>query len=181
VLYLQKGQWAPEGKSILHFAPERNLVDRLRPKADQYTSADLFMASADVAWNIENIDCEDQQFDAVVCCHVLEHVDTPKALRELRRVLRPGGKAFLMIPIYEGLDTTYTNPTVNGNEERHLHFHQSDHVRLVGRDFRTQITEAGFELEEFSAEPEDVVRYGLMFGERVFIATTAGCPDSTPR
>jgi len=171
VLYLQKGQWAPEGKSILHFAPERNLVDRLRPKADQYTSADLFMASADVAWNIENIDCEDQQFDAVVCCHVLEHVDTPKALRELRRVLRPGGKAFLMIPIYEGLDTTYTNPTFNGNEERHLHFHQSDHVRLVGRDFRTQITEAGFELEEFSAEPEDVVRYGLMFGERVFIAT----------
>jgi len=94
VLYLQKWQWAPEGKSILHFAAELNLVDRLRPRADHYTSADLFMASADVACNIENIDCEDRQFDAVVCFHVLEHVDTPKALRELRGCSDPVERRF---------------------------------------------------------------------------------------
>jgi SAM-dependent methyltransferase len=170
-LYLQKGLWVPEGKSVLHFAPEPNLVDQLKPRAARYLSADLFAAGADVAWNIEEIDCEDQQFDAVVCSHVLEHVDTPKALLELRRVLRPGGKVFLMSPIYEGLDTTYTNPAVTEDEERHRYFHQRDHVRLIGRDFRKQVTDAGFDLEEYSAEPEEIIRHGLMVGEKVFVAT----------
>jgi 2-polyprenyl-6-hydroxyphenyl methylase / 3-demethylubiquinone-9 3-methyltransferase len=38
-------------------------------------------------------------FDAVFCLEVLEHVDNPeKAIAEIKRVLRPGGYAVLLVP-----------------------------------------------------------------------------------
>ena len=41
----------------------------------------------------------DHQFDAVVACHVIEHLANPiEALREMERVLRPGGRLVLVIP-----------------------------------------------------------------------------------
>ena len=41
-----------------------------------------------------------ERFDAVWCCDVLEHVAAPHtALIQIRRVLRPGGLAFLRVPL----------------------------------------------------------------------------------
>lgn len=168
--YIAKGQWTSEGKDILHFAPENNLVNLLKPSAASYTTADLFNPKADKALNIEQIDSPDASFDAVVCSHVLEHVDTPKALGELHRILRPGGTAILMVPMYEGLDETYFDASVP-EDQRTLHYHQSDHIRLIGRDFRSQITDAGFTLSEYNADPTEITRYGMVFGEKIFVAT----------
>lgn len=43
----------------------------------------------------------DESFDAVWCSHVLEHVLNPgQALAEIRRVLKPGGRLFLILPEY---------------------------------------------------------------------------------
>jgi len=45
---------------------------------------------------VEDLDIPDASFDLVLCTQVLEHVRDPnKALREIARVLRPGGYAFL--------------------------------------------------------------------------------------
>lgn len=38
------------------------------------------------------------EFDLVVTSHVLEHLDTPRALAEQRRVLKPGGEVLACIP-----------------------------------------------------------------------------------
>jgi SAM-dependent methyltransferase len=44
---------------------------------------------------------EDEQFDLVVCRHLLQAIpNAPKALAEIRRVLRPGGRAHLIAEDY---------------------------------------------------------------------------------
>jgi len=43
-------------------------------------------------------------------------------------------------------------------------------VRYYGADVRGRIRAAGFQLEEFTAEGEDVLTYALQRGEKVFIA-----------
>jgi len=63
--------------------------------------------------------------------HVLEHItDDRAAMRELRRILRPGGWAIVMVPIEHGRTTTYEDPSITTPEERERAYWQSDHVRL---------------------------------------------------
>lgn len=171
--------WVDENKErltsadVIHFAPEASVAKFVKPLAANYSSADLFRKNVDHNWNIEEIDCEDSKFDMVFCSHVLEHVDSDKALSELFRILRPKGIALVMIPICEGLDETYENPrAVEGTDtDRWMHFQQRDHIRLFGKDFREQVRRIGFDLSEKTAHGEDAVKYGLIMGEKVFVLT----------
>ena len=156
--------------SALHFAPERGMADLLRKTARQYVSADLAPGRADRVMNIESIDAPDASFDWVICSHVLEHVDDGRALREIHRVLGPGGVALIMLPVIEGWAQTYENEAARTPEDRKRHFGQSDHLRLYGADVRDRIRAGGFDLDEFTAEGEDVLTYGLQRGEKLFIA-----------
>ncbi|MCC6337152.1 MAG: class I SAM-dependent methyltransferase [Myxococcales bacterium] len=48
---------------------------------------------------LEKLPFPDASFDVVTCKHTLEHIERPlEGLAELRRVLRPGGVAFLIVP-----------------------------------------------------------------------------------
>jgi ubiquinone/menaquinone biosynthesis C-methylase UbiE len=50
----------------------------------------------------ETIDYPDNSFDYVIASHIIEHVvDDVALLKEIHRVLRPGGSAVLLIPINE--------------------------------------------------------------------------------
>jgi SAM-dependent methyltransferase len=155
---------------VIHFAPERNVADLIRPLADQYQSADLFMRGCDLVLNLEHMELPDESVDVFIASHVLEHVDDRKALAELFRCLRPGGLAVIMVPIVEGWNQSYENDRVTTERDRELHFGQIDHVRYYGRDIRDRIRDAGFELEEFAASPSECVKFGLTKGEAVFLA-----------
>lgn len=169
-LALQSEPVLRSNMEALHFAPESALVPYFRPKVARYVTADLEEAKGDLVLNIEQMSLEAESVDVVIASHVLEHVDDVAALGELHRILRPGGTLIVMVPIIEGWDITYENDRILRPEDRTAHFGQFDHVRWYGRDFRDRIRAARFELREFVATGEDVVRYGLTRGERVFFA-----------
>jgi len=61
-----------------------------------------------------NIPFPDDSFDFVVCRHLLQAVpDAPQVLREIRRVLKPGGRAHLIAEDYGML---WVEPTELGSE-----------------------------------------------------------------
>jgi SAM-dependent methyltransferase len=157
------------GGDVLHFAPERALTDYLRKRSSSYVSADLFAEGVDMKQNIEALTLRDRSFDLIFCSHVLEHVDDKRAIGELYRVLRPAGTLIAMVPICEGWETTYENPAITRPEERDIHFGQRDHVRYYGRDFAARLEQAGFVVTTHTASPEDIVTYGLLRGEEVYV------------
>lgn len=54
--------------------------------------------------DIQNLSFKDDSFDVVISCETIEHIPHPKkALEELYRVLRPGGKFILTCPNYFNL------------------------------------------------------------------------------
>jgi 2-polyprenyl-3-methyl-5-hydroxy-6-metoxy-1,4-benzoquinol methylase len=59
-----------------------------------------------VTWevgDIENLAHDDESFDTAVSCETIEHVPHPRrAIAELARILRPGGRLFLTCPNYLG-------------------------------------------------------------------------------
>ncbi len=64
-------------------------------------------------------------------------------MREMRRVLRPGGWAILLVPDIEN-QTTDEEPLIADPEEQLRRFGQRDHVRRYGWDYVGRLEEAGF-------------------------------------
>lgn len=53
----------------------------------------------DIVGDIHELPLKDGSVDAIVCIAVLEHVEEPqKAVREMYRVLKPGGYCFIYVP-----------------------------------------------------------------------------------
>ncbi len=156
--------------SVLHFAPEPAMEAFLRSRADSYQSADIAHGRADLRLDIENIDLPEDSLDVVVASHVLEHVDDAAALASIHRVLKPGGLLVALVPIVEAWADTYENPDVVTPEDRLLHFGQEDHIRYYGRDFPDRLRAGGFDVTERAGTGAECVRFGLMRGEKVFLA-----------
>jgi SAM-dependent methyltransferase len=159
--------------SLLHFAPEWALgLDRRRGL--RYVSADLDVTKADRRLDIRALDLPDASFDAIVCSHVLEHVDRDRdALAELRRVVAPHGWVLLMVPQDLERATTYEDPSITDPAERERAFLQHDHVRLYGRDFAERVAETGFSVEQIAMTdhvgPDLAARYGLLASDVIHL------------
>jgi SAM-dependent methyltransferase len=101
-----------------------------------------------VRMDVQDIPAADESFDAVICNHVLEHVpDDRRAMREIRRVLKPGGWAILGVPLQRQRDDSFEDPSITSPEERERAYGQFDHVRVYGRDYPDRLRECGFEVE----------------------------------
>lgn len=131
-------------RKVLHIAPEECLVRRLRESlAGEYITADLNDPRAMARIDVTDIAWPDATFDVIYCSHVLEHVpDDRRAMRELHRVLRPGGWAIVMVPV--GAERTLEDPGIVEPAARRRAFGQEDHVRLYGPDVAERLTGAGF-------------------------------------
>jgi SAM-dependent methyltransferase len=133
---------------VLHVAPEKQLAFRIAAqKPARYVKGDLSPVRGDIErLDVTAIGHADGAFDCVICNHVLEHVpDDARALRELWRVLKPGGFAILQTPYAAGLEKTLENQPEVMTPGQHREFYgQEDHVRLYGRDIFDRICAAGF-------------------------------------
>lgn len=155
--------------SVLHIAPEPCFIPRFRSlHGAGYVTADLVSPLADVKMDIHHMPFQDQQFDVVLCSHILEHVsDDIQAMSEIKRVLRPGGWAIIQVPFYEPIpDKTFEDLQMTDRRERERVFGQSDHVRRYGRDFVSRIEHAGLTVQEerfaFDLSEEERQRNGLV-------------------
>ena len=131
---------------LLHVAPEKVIQDKIKdlPNLD-YLSADLDSPLAMEKMDLTEIRYAENYFDAIICNHVLEHIpDDKTAMRELYRVLRPGGWAILQVPINLDLETTYEDWNITDQYEREEAFGQKDHVRVYGQDYVKRLEDAGF-------------------------------------
>jgi SAM-dependent methyltransferase len=115
----------------------------------------------------------DESFDIVVCLHVLAHIPNDrKAMREMLRVLRPGGVALVMSPVDDGRETTLEEPWVIDPKLRTEAFGDVDFVRAYGPDFVDRLRGAGFDVtvDHPAGRFDEQTRrtYGL-WDERIFI------------
>lgn len=162
---------------VLHVAPEKILQEKLRamPSLD-YVSADLNRSSAMVQMDVRDIPFEDDDFDVILCSHVLEHVaDDQRAMGELFRVLKPGGWAILQSPLDSGRARTFEDPHVVTPEGRERVFGHSDHVRIYGRDYKDRLEQAGFtvHIDKYARDlgADAIRKYGLKKRAEIHLCT----------
>lgn len=134
-------------KSILHIAPENKIslyIEMFNFK--KYIRGDLYPINEKTQEiDITKIPYNDNEFDLIICNHVLEHIlDDSKALKELYRVLKNKGNIILQTP-YSGIIQHSIEDTSNlSNRDRFLKFGQEDHCRIYGTDIFERIEKEGF-------------------------------------
>lgn len=120
-----------------------------------------------ITWRVGDIQAiaePEHSFDTVISCETIEHVPDPaQAVRELARVLRPGGALLLTVPNYLGSYGLYRA-----------------FLRLTGRRF----TEVGQPINHFTTLPlvrHWVRRAGLEIVKTVGVGHYAFRPGRPPR
>ena len=135
---------------FIDFAPSLALSRLLRTFENiEYRTADYFRPNVDDQVDISNMPLyADNSVDLFMCSHILEHVpDDRAAMRELFRILRPGGCGIVMVPLVEGVEDTQEDPAINTPAQRWKHYAQDDHLRLYGtRDLVARLAAAGFQV-----------------------------------
>ena len=143
-----------KGKNILHLSPEKNIYTFIKDRA-AVTTADLlpgFYKTIDglvQKQDATHFSFADKSFDWVIGNHILEHIpEDVNAMKEIFRVLKPGGRAVLQVPYSEQLDCTIEDLLINEPAQQSFLFGQKDHVRIYSlSDYVLRLRQTGFEAE----------------------------------
>jgi predicted SAM-dependent methyltransferase len=161
------------GIKILDFSPPLCIYNKLKSLQEiDYTATDYEGEfAADRSFDITRIHQPADNFDWIICYHILEHIiDDRKAITELYRVLKPQGKCFIQTPFKEG--DIYEDQSKQSKQERKQAFGQEDHVRIYSvQGLKQRLEKAGFQVEVLSfSNPEDNL-FGFSTIEHVLLAT----------
>jgi SAM-dependent methyltransferase len=146
-LYLERALRLPRRRlAVLHIAPEACIRNRLAAMPLlRYAGIDLYRPEAPIAMDATRLAFADGRFDLVICSHVLEHIEDDRtALAEFARVLRPGGRAVIAVPLDLRRPATYEDPRAATAQQRLAAFGHPYHVRICGADYGDRIAAAGF-------------------------------------
>ncbi|MFK8046382.1 MAG: methyltransferase domain-containing protein [Crocinitomicaceae bacterium] len=162
---------------VMHIAPEQCFHSLFKKQKNlDYTTGDLLSPIADLHFDLHDIPLEDNQYEVIFCNHVMEHVkDDLQCMKELYRIMKPGGWGIMQVPIDVSRTETYEDWSITTPEEREKHFWQYDHVRLYGLNYPERLKETGFNVEavDFSKElPTEVFeRYRIPKSEILYIVS----------
>ncbi len=142
---------------FVDFAPSSGLEKYYLRKLDflNYRTADLFMEGVDDKIDLTDMkEYKDNMFDIFLCSHVLEHVsDDRKAMKELYRILKPGGWGIAMVPINYVMEEVFEDPNITTPADRWKYFGQDDHVRFYSKKgFIKRLQEAGFKVNQYGID-----------------------------
>ncbi len=117
----------------------------------------------------------DDSFDLVLTSETLEHVpDLDRALAEIRRVLKPGGRHLFTIPLLPGVPTTFARARLNARGEVEHHATPISHpggdrgypvFTEFGADILGRLRLAGFQAEMRYGPPSEA-DLGQVFATR---------------
>jgi SAM-dependent methyltransferase len=152
------GFFSAQKRRVLDIAPIAQSARLFDFAAIDYFSFDLCSPRAGIHGDLCRAPFAQHSFDFVLCYHVIEHIpDEAAAVREIFRLLKPGGLAVLQVPWDPQLETTVEYDAPREEEE--------GHVRRYGKDVRERWAAAGFETlfsESTKQLPRDFVRrHGL--------------------
>lgn len=160
--------------SMLHAAPENCFIRRLKARPNlQYISIDLQSPLADRKIDLTALDFPSNSFDFFYAGHVLEHIPQDlQAISNIYRVLKPGGKALIMVPISGQF--TQEDPTITTPSQRKERYGQEDHVRIYGDDFIQRLQSVPFQVQSiqyYSSFSKFSRRYMSLSPETIFYCT----------
>ena len=170
----QKTNFFTEKLKFLHVAPEFCFINLFKKMENlQYITGDLVSPWADVKMDVHDIPFNDNEFDVVICNHVLEHVkDDKKVMKEFYRVMKKGGWGIFQVPIDKNNKQTIEDPNITDPKDRERLYWQSDHLRLYGLDYSKRLQKAGFKVTEDNfineLEQELVNKYALPKNEIIY-------------
>lgn len=176
-LYLQQDtDFFEKPIDLLHIAPEQCFHGKFKKQPNlNYLTGDLESPIADMHFDLHEIPLEDNRFDVIFCNHVMEHVIDPlQCMKELYRVMKPGGWGIMQVPQDFSRETTFEDPAITSPEDREKHYWQKDHLRLFGRDYPDWLRRAGFIVDEFHCSTEfskeEIARFRLPTTEIIYVA-----------
>jgi len=146
------------GKDILHFAPEPFFAPALKARARSYRCSDLVMRNMDMRANLTDLPIESASVDVLLASFILQYIaDDMRALREIRRVLRPGGLAVLPVTVVS--DTTVEYPEPNMHES-------GGHVRAPGPDYFDRMAEVFSKVDVYTSKDYPESNQTYVFEDR---------------
>lgn len=142
--------------SVLHVAPENCIAEKFLDNSQiRYSAIDSFEHGYDYPEYIEkmgllDLKFEDNTIDIVLCNHVLQDIsDDISALKEIYRVLVPGGKAILQVPISPVIDSIMEHKGYLSEEECIKRYGQRFHKRIYNTEgYIDRLKSIGFKVEE---------------------------------
>lgn len=162
-------------KAILEIAPSDAIRNKLLHQQCDYRCCDLYMPKVDDVCDITDMKCYvDATFDVVICSHVLEHIHADdRAASEIARILKPNGKALILVPIPLGLENNFYDPDVTDPAERIKYYGQNDHVRMYSKSGLVKlIANAGLRVETWDGSKASFQfeEYGLSATSTLYLA-----------
>jgi len=160
--------------AALHFAPEEHVSAILRDRPGLRAihtdyAIEMIRHHRGTAFqsDMQHLALADDSVSVIFCLHVLEHVpDDRRGLAELRRVLRPGGAAYIMVPFMMGWEKSVEF----GAPDPEIYDHYRGYSPL---DFEERLEVFSYERidpKDFLS-PEEIDRYRIPRSQVIFRCT----------